>query len=148
MNDLALGRAVVTYTVMNGHPRRKGEEFPLTGGWVQRLSRRLGHPVGEHRALRIISLLIEQKVVVPAGSYRRAYHLRQPSGWRVRLFKLPPTTRHKASVRRPRIVKRVSRQNWWADPLCGNPDQRPPPKLRRLVAVGWGGRIEYEAWRA
>lgn len=148
MNDLALGRAVVTYTVMNRPRQRKGEEFPLAGGWVQRVTRRLGHRVGEHRALRIITLLIEQKVVVPAGSYRHEYDPLQPSGFRVRLFKLRTGPLVQASVRRRKVVKRVSRRNWWADPLCGNPDQRPPPKLRRLVAAGWGGRIEYEAWRA
>ena len=100
---------MLAYTV---HGRPTGSQFPLTGGWVQRVSRKLGTPVGEHRALRIVRLLIKKGLIVPAGSYRQQYHARQPSGFRVRLYR---TARQvKVSVRRPR-----PRNPWWKHPLFG-----------------------------
>jgi hypothetical protein len=131
---LNLGRAIVTRTVMNGHPRRKGDEFPLTGEYVQKEARRLGRPVGEHRALEIIKLLIDHRLVVEAGSYRQSYDPREPSGFRVRLFRLP---RIPQSARRVGVSVRGRRdvKPWWKHSLFGfGVETYPkdlPKKLRR-----------------
>ena len=89
--------------------------LPFAGGFVQRVSRMLGQAVGEHKALRIVRRLTEAGVLSPAGSYRQAYNTRQPSGFRVRLFRLRTLLRNtKSSVRRA-----SPRRPWWTHPLFG-----------------------------
>jgi hypothetical protein len=119
--DRKVGKIVLSYLlVMRDFPRDPGR-FPLTGGYVQRISRRLGCPVGEHRALRIIRQLEEDGVVKRAGSYRQAYRSTAGAGsFRVRLYRLSAAVKRlrpaasKASVRGQRAVKA-----WWKHGMFG-----------------------------
>jgi hypothetical protein len=90
-------------------------KLPFAGPFVQHLSRRLGQAVGEHKALRMIGRLTTAGVLLPSGSYRQAYDPRQPSGVRVRLYRVAVRLRlKKSSIRRSR-----PRRPWWAHPLFG-----------------------------
>lgn len=52
---------------------------------MQRVARRLGHPIGMKRALRIIRELIDDGVLIRAGSYaKRRFGLL--TGWKVALY--------------------------------------------------------------
>lgn len=86
---------------------------------MQKLSRRLGHYVGEHKALALVKLLIEEGTLVPAGSYRQRYAKGRVSH-RVALYRRGDT-RLASSARR--VVVSVRRQNavkpWWRHPLFG-----------------------------
>jgi hypothetical protein len=78
------------------------------------MSRRLGRPVGEHRALRIVRRLEQKGVIVRAGSYRQRTGLFP--GWRVPLFRLRRTS--------PRQVLSLCARGkrcepWWKHPLFG-----------------------------
>jgi hypothetical protein len=108
-------------TILDRAKRKLRGEFPFTGGHVQRMARRRGYLVGEHRALRMTKLLIDAGEIVPCGSYRQEKaHQAGEGSFRVRLFQLPGTSLRKgaASVRRRRRVKR-KRVPWWRDPLMG-----------------------------
>lgn len=86
---------------------------------MQKLSRRLGHYVGEHKALALVKLLIEEGTLVPAGSYRQRYAKGRVSH-RVALYRRGDT-RLASSARR--VVVSVRRQSvvkpWWRHPLFG-----------------------------
>jgi len=67
-----------------------------------------------------------------SGSYRQRYRRSGArSGFRVRLFRLGTTAsaKGKASVGKRRTVKRSRPVRWWAHPLFGDPNGRPPPHL-------------------
>jgi hypothetical protein len=100
--------------------RSSAGPFPMTGGWIQKLT-----GVGEHRTLRIRRLMIRKRMIIEVGSYRQRYRTRYPSGWRVTLFR---TARSKASVRRP-----SPSTSWWEHPLFGFGVDRYPPGLPRWL---------------
>jgi hypothetical protein len=125
-------------------------DFPFTPDFVVRLAKRAGVEVGRNASRRVVSRLAEAEVLIAAGSYRAAYLLLQPSGFRVPLWRVGPAAHvpglrssakplkrlrsatDQASVAGPRQVKR-----WWRDPLTGNPDGRPPPCVPRDVRNRW-----------
>ena len=131
MNDLGLVRMFLHDTMVERHVRGLPAKFPFTGGHVQRMARRRGYCIGEHRALRMVALLISAGEIIPCGSYRQPYLYAAGDGaFRVPLFHLPPALR-KASVRRRKRVKPVKRRRYaltWAHPLFGCPTERPPPE--------------------
>ena len=49
----------------------------MTGGWVQRIARRSGYPIGRDRAYRIRHLMIEQHLI-PAGLVIRSRRFGSP----------------------------------------------------------------------
>jgi hypothetical protein len=119
--DRKVGKIVLDYLLVTHDHPRDPDRFPLTGGYVQRVSRKLGCPVGEHRALRIIRLLERAEVIERAGSYRQAYRRMAGAGcFRVQLYRLSAAVRRlrpaasKASVRRRRAVKA-----WWKHGMFG-----------------------------
>jgi hypothetical protein len=108
------------------------EQFPLTEDAFQAIARRLGHQVGDKRARAIIRRLTTMGVLESAGSYRQRYRSSAVrSGFRVPLFRLGTTAaaKRKASVGKRRSVKRSRPVRWWAHPLFGEPNGRPPPHL-------------------
>jgi len=100
---------------------------------VQRISRRLGTPVGEHRALRIIHILEETGAIEPAGSYRQHYRRGYPSGFRVRLYRLGTRTARRVQVS---VRRRAPRKPWWKHPLFGFDTNRYPSGLPKRLR-GW-----------
>jgi hypothetical protein len=116
--DRRVGKIVLNYLqVMRDYPRDP-DRFPLTGGYIQRVSRRLGCPVGEHRALRIVRLLEREGLIERAGSYRQAYRsVGGVGGFRVRLWKIVWQARRparEASVRTQGLGK-----PWWKHEMFG-----------------------------
>jgi hypothetical protein len=102
--------------------------MPFTVGFLQAHARALGVHMGEHRAAAAINRLRQRGTLIKVGDYRARRH-----GFRVALYDVAP--RHKASVRRRRLVK------WWEHPLFGNPDgekprDEPQGRLRR-----WGSPL-------
>jgi hypothetical protein len=117
--------------------RRDPEDFPLTEAAFQAVARKLGYRVGQKKARRLIGRLIEAGVVIVSGSYRQAYKRSAArSGFRVRLLRLArrsgllPSGR-KASVGKRSFVNRRKRPRWWAHPLFGVAEGRPPPGIPR-----------------
>lgn len=117
---LQLGRAVLAHVQRTRRQRRRDRErFPLTGEYVQRALRRFGVIVGEHAAYAIVHELLAAGAITPAGSYRQRYNLRQPSGWRVPLFRVAVLLRTlTSSVRRTRGKTAAV---CWRHPLFGDP---------------------------
>lgn len=127
---LKLGRRVVWFT-QAGRRHRERDRFPLTAGWIQRVTRKMGEPVGRNRAYDIQHELIAQGYIEPAGSYpqRRggvytgikiALYRLKPAALRSQKFSVPGPNRNK----RP---KRVWRPLSWGHSLFGMPDGLPPP---------------------
>ena len=105
--------------------RRRNRKIgmPFTVGFLQRSSKAMGYPLGEHRAAAAIRELQRRKVLQAQGKYRGKGH-----GFWVVTYRLPSVV---SSVRRTRRVKPVwkpcSRKNWWQHALFGTPDGRRPP---------------------
>jgi hypothetical protein len=101
----------LTRAVLRTLAARPEQPFPLTGGYLQRRLRRLGHPVGEHKALTLVRWLRARQLIRPVGSYRGKQH-----GYRVTLYRTGRRFRSTSgfSVRRSRPVK-----PWWRHPLFG-----------------------------
>jgi hypothetical protein len=122
---------------------RARETFPLTEGAFQAIARRLGHQVGDKRARAIIKRCIALGVLEGAGSYRQRYRSSATrSGFLVPLFRLgtSASAKRQASVGKRRAVKRSRPVRWWAHPLFGEPNGRPPPHLeprdaRRMFSI-------------
>lgn len=117
---------------------RSWEPTPLTGDTVRRVGLRLGVRLGEHRCLRLVRRLRQAGVIVPAGSYRD-----RRSGYRVMLWAAAgrAATRvlrtPRVSIRRTSGTRRLRHAPWWAHPLFGNPDGRPPPGADRRTLQRW-----------
>jgi hypothetical protein len=84
------------------------------------------------------------EILSPAGSYRQKYkNTGTRSGYRVKVYRLTTIfqgvrsafSSSKHPVGRTSSVKKKNRVRWWAHPLFGTPDERPPPGLRRKVAA-------------
>jgi hypothetical protein len=135
-------RALVRARKATRNPRAT-ELFPLTEDAFQAIARRLGHQVGDKRARAIIKRCIALEVLEGAGSYRQRYRSSAArSGFRVPLFQLGTSAaaKRKASVGKRRTVKRSGPVRWWAHPLFGEPNGRPPPHLeprdaRRMFSI-------------
>lgn len=126
MNDreaLRLGRRIVAYTKAT----RKGETFPLTGGWVQRISRRLGQPIGRDRAYTVQHALIDAGEIEEAGSYPHR-RFGQLTGFKVKLWRTGSRLRQYASSVPDRNVA------WWKTPLGGGYRSYPRSFAERLEA--------------
>jgi hypothetical protein len=123
--------------------RRVTEAFPLTEDAFQAIARRLGHQIGDKRARAIITRCIAFGVIESAGSYRQRYRRSGArSGFLVPLFRLgtSASAKRQASVGKRRTVKRSRPARWWAHPLFGEPNGRPPPHLeprdaRRMFSI-------------
>jgi hypothetical protein len=139
-------------------PPMRTESFPLTEDAFQAIARRLGLSVGDKRARAIIKRCITLGVLESAGSYRQRYRSSSVrSGFRVPLYRLGTTAaaKRKASVGKRSSVKRFRLVRWWAHPLFGEPNGRPPPHLaleaaRRMRSIdefemGLGRRSENHA---
>jgi hypothetical protein len=123
------------------------ELFPLTEDAFQAIARRLGHQVGDKRARAIIKRCTALGVLESAGSYRQRYRRSGTrSGFRVPLFRLKTTAaaKRKASVGKRRTVKRSRPVRWWAHPLFGEPNGRPPPHLALEAARRMRSIDEFE----
>jgi hypothetical protein len=119
---------------------RVTEPFPLTEDAFQAIARRLGHRVGDKRARAIIKRCVALGVLESAGSYRQRYRSSAArSGFRVPLFRLRvASARLQASVGKRPLVKDSKAVRWWAHPLFGEPDGRPPPQIGlRAAARMW-----------
>jgi hypothetical protein len=76
-------------------------------------------------------------VLESAGSYRQRYRSSAArSGFRVPLFRLgaSATAKRRASVGKRTRVKRTRPVRWWAHPLFGEPNGRPPPHIGLAAA--------------
>jgi hypothetical protein len=107
-------------------------EFPLTEDAFQAIARRLGLAIGDKRTRAIINRCVALGVLEGAGSYRQRYRSSAArSGFRVPLYRLGTSAaaKRKASVGKRRPVQRSRRVRWWAHPLFGEPNSRPPPHL-------------------
>jgi len=104
---LRLGRRVVRYTLAS----RKGETFPLTAGWIQRVSRRIGNPIGRDRAYAVQHALRNAGEITEAGSYphRRGGLF---TGFKVKLWRPTARLRH-------RSFSVPAQAAWWQHPLFG-----------------------------
>jgi hypothetical protein len=136
-------------------------EFPLTEKFVLRLSKRAGSEVGRNAARRVITRLRDAGVLVPAGSYRAAYTVVQPSGFRVPLWRLGPdvrvTTGRRSSANPPRRFRSATDQAsvagprsrkpqpWWRHGLFGNPVGVPPVGVRDDVLRRWRSAKHFSA---
>jgi hypothetical protein len=101
---------VVAYTVATRRHRDR-ERFPLTAGWIMRVSRRLGFPVGRDRAYEIRRVAIEE-FLEPAGSYpQRRFGVL--TGFRVQLW------RAVATRLRPETSSVPDPRPWWRHSLFG-----------------------------
>jgi len=120
--------------------------FPLTEDTFQAIARRLGHQVGDKRARATIKRCIALGVIEDAGSYRQTYKASASrSGFRVPLFRLRvASARLQASVGKRRAVKRSRPVRWWAHPLFGEPNGRPPPHLALEAARRMRSIDEFE----
>jgi hypothetical protein len=108
------------------------ETFPLAEDAFQAVARRLGLSIGDKRTRAIIKRCTALGVLESSGSYRqRCRNSPGRSGFRVPLLRLGTTAAaiRKASVGKRRPVKRSRRVRWWAHPLFGEPNGRPPPHL-------------------
>jgi hypothetical protein len=108
------------------------EPFPLTEDAFQAIARRLGLSIGDKRTRAIIKRCVALGVLESAGSYRQRYRRSAGrSGFQVPLFRLGTSAaaKRKASVGKRRSVKRSRRVRWWAHPLFGEPNGRPPPQF-------------------
>jgi hypothetical protein len=138
-------RALARARTATGRP---SGPFPLTEAAFQAVARRLGLSIGDKRTRAIIKCCIALGVLESAGSYRQCYrNAAGRSGFRVRLFRLGATAAAKrtASVGKRTRVKRSRRLRWWAHPLFGEPNGRPPPHLeprdaRRMFSIDELGR--------
>jgi hypothetical protein len=91
----------------------------------------------------IIRRCVALKVLESAGFYRQRYRNSPTrSGFRVPLFRLgtSASAKRQASVGKRRTVKRSRRVRWWAHPLFGEPNGRPPAHLeprdaRRMFSI-------------
>lgn len=81
---LNLGRQIVRYTLAN-RKHHDRERFPLTGGWIQQVSRQLGCPIGRNRAYQVQHALIASGAIIQRGQYpqRRKGHF---TGYNVKLY--------------------------------------------------------------
>jgi hypothetical protein len=123
------------------------EPFPLTEDAFQAIARRLGLSIGDKRTRAIIKRCIALRVLEGAGSYRQRYRRSAGrSGFRVLLFRLGTSApaKGKASVGRRRAVKRSRPVRWWAHPLFGEPNGRPPPHLALEAARRMRSIDEFE----
>jgi hypothetical protein len=124
---LQLGAAVVNYTqkTRRHHDR---ERFPLTAGWIMRVSRKLGQPVGRNRAYEIQHELIEAGVIELAGSYP---HQRQGlyTGFKVALYRAGRALRSKTSS----VPARSRQVAWWKHPFFGFGVESCPKEYRRRL---------------
>ena len=119
------------------------EAFPLAEDAFQAIAHRLGLSIGDKRTRAIIKRCIALGVLESAGSYRQRYRNSSArSGFRVTLFQLGTSAaaKRKASVGKRRTVKRSRPVRWWAHPLFGEPNRRPPPHLeprdaRRMFSI-------------
>jgi hypothetical protein len=128
----ALVRARRTTTPFREPKSSTQAAFPLTEDAFQAIARRLGHQIGDKRTRAITKRCVALGVLEGAGSYRQRYRSSAVrSGFRVPLFRLGTTAaaKRKASVGKRRLVKRSRRVRWWAHPLFGEPNGRPPPHL-------------------
>jgi hypothetical protein len=105
--------------------------FPLTEDALQAIAAKLGHKIGDKRARAIVKRCVSLGVLEEAGSYRQTYKFSAPrSGFRVPLFRLRvASAKCRASVGKRPVVKRSKAVRWWAHPLFGEPNGRPPPQL-------------------
>jgi len=104
---LRLGRRVVRHTLAG----RDGDTFPLTASWIQRVSRRLGQPLGRDRAYQVQHALRNAGEIHEAGSYpqRRFGKL---TGFKVKLWG--------TAIRLRQATSSVpDRSAWWRHPLFG-----------------------------
>jgi hypothetical protein len=116
---------------------RSPKPFPLTEDAFQAIARRLGHQVGDKRARAIIKRCVALGVLENAGSYRQRYRRSGArSGFLVPLFRLgtSASAKRQASVGKRRSVKCSRPVRWWAHPLFGEPNGRPPPHLGLAAA--------------
>jgi len=116
------------------------ETFPLTEDAFQAIAAKLGHKVGDKRARAIIKRCVVLGLTDTAGSYRQTYKASGArSGFYVPLFRLRvATSKCVASVGKRGLVKRSKAVRWWAHPLFGEPDGRPPPQIGlRAAARMW-----------
>jgi hypothetical protein len=113
------------------------ETFPLSEDAFQAIAQRLGHKVGDKRARAIIKRCVSLGVTESAGHYRQTYKASASrSGFRVPLFRLRVTSaKCRASVGKRTSVKRSKAVRWWAHPLFGEPNGRPPPQLGLRAAA-------------
>jgi hypothetical protein len=132
--------------------RGAADTFPLTDAGIQRVAGRLGDQVGIKRCREMRRRLIAAGIIEAVGSYRRAYSLRVPSGFRVLLYRLAVAAtatgrRVRGAPHLPASVGRgglVKRPRWWEHPLFGTPDGLPPPGISRRVARRMRSRDEVE----
>jgi len=89
---------------------------PLTVGFMQTVSASLAHPVGEHRAARMIHHLKATKRITQVGRYRAKAH-----GYFVAIYRL-----HSYVVSSIRRNSPVKSSVWWQHGLFGNPDGEKP----------------------
>jgi hypothetical protein len=153
---IAVVRALVRARALAVAPAAPPDEFPLTEQVFQAVARKLGREVGIKRVRLILRRLIAAGVLEPAGSYRQAYRTRGMSGFRVRLLRVAVSVqrivrgvrprRFEASIGTGRRVEPVSRRRWWAHPLFGTPDGRPPPHLTAEAARRMRSIDELECW--
>jgi hypothetical protein len=143
-----LAAAVVAHTERTRRHRDR-RRFPLTAGHVQRTLRHLGTRVGEKQARAIRRAAVEYGIVEEAGHYLQ-HRNGEPTGARVKLYRrlvggvtrTPSFSPGNTSPRRARVTRR----NWWADPLMGEPDGRPPPRRVIRRSRSWGGAVTYAVW--
>lgn len=128
MTPARLGEAIVRQTEL-ARPRRARDRFPLTGGWIMRVARRLGHPVGRNQAYEIQHQLIESGVIEEAGSYAQ-HRFGLPTGFKVKLYRRGSLRLRQdlASVPSPR-----RRKPWWQHPAFGFGVDRYPDDLPRWL---------------
>jgi hypothetical protein len=129
--------------------------FPLTEKAFIRVTRRLGHTIGQKRARACIHLLRDTGLMDEIGSYRPAYTAQPGKSYRrVPIFRLGAGVLHairgarrlaecacngasrlKFPVGSVRGVKPSLPTRWWFGGLFGMPDGRPPPGIGRKRAA-------------
>jgi hypothetical protein len=139
VTGLRLGLAVVDYTLKTRRHRAR-ERFPLTAGWIWRVSRRLGHPVGIKRAYRIQHALIDAGIIEPAGAYKQR-RFGVYTGFKVTLYRPVRCALRAAPSSIGRTSRQQARTGVW-HPLFGDPELAKlfPRRLRR-----WREPPEWEA---
>jgi hypothetical protein len=115
--------------------------FPLTERAFCAVARKIGCPVGGHRALALIRRGIACGLLADSGFYRSRYKLGgDGGGHRVRLFRLGcrivglrRALCRKPAVGTPQSVKPCEVSpvaDWWLDGLMGTADGLPPPQAQ------------------
>ena len=122
---LRLGRRIVWVTRAG---RRHDAPFPLTASWIQRVSRRVGEPVGRDRAYAIQHALRRAGEIEEAGSYpQRRFGVF--TGFRVKLWK--PATRTGRTT--SSVPERKPATGWWTHPLFGFGQESYPKELPKWL---------------